>query len=95
MLPEIGGGYFRETLASVRFKRAFRRLATFRWITPRLAALSSAEIIALKFSGEAAARSCFRNVRNRVRALRLCRIRLMDCLARLAADLVFAICSEK
>jgi hypothetical protein len=39
-------------------------------------------------------RSCFRNVRNRVRTLRLCRIRLIDWRARLAADLVFAIAQK-
>jgi hypothetical protein len=78
----------------VRFKRAFRRLAAFRWIMPRLAALSSAEMIVRMSSAVAPARTRFRNVRNRVRTLRFCRIRVMDWRARLAADLVLAIAGK-
>ena len=71
--PASAESYFSPAPASARFKRALRRLAALRWMMPRLAALSRAEmnmrICAASLVVEARARFC--NVRSRVRTPRL------------------------
>ncbi len=75
------------------FRRALRRLAAFRWMIPRFAALSTAEIrlrtVFSSFSPGAPA-ILFCILRRRVRTLRLRRERFVVWRERFAADLVLA-----
>jgi hypothetical protein len=90
---ETAPSYFLSTATSARVNRALRRFAALRWMTPRLAALSIAEMrdriwLLSDFSEE---RVRFCRVRRLVRTRRLRRDRLAVWRARLAADLVLAI----
>lgn len=84
--------YFLPVPTSNLFKRALRRCAALRWMMPRLAALSIAEMSERTSlaSGLAALRARFCMLRRRVVALRLRRVRRTFWRARLAADLVLA-----
>ena len=76
--------------ASRLFKRAFRRLAAFLWMMPRLAALSSAEMSERMSSAFDFVAARFCNDPRRLKTLRLRRARPGIWRARLAADLVLA-----
>src|ERR1700730_7374723 len=85
--------YFAAPVAAYFCKRALRRRAALRWMTPLFAARSMAEIRSRILSGSvlSPAPAPFCKVRRRLRALRLRSDRFKVCRARFAADLVFAI----
>ena len=88
---ELGMIYFLPTRSALR--RALRRFAALRWMIPRFAALSRAEIklrICSAF-GFASPRLRFCKERRRVRTPRFCVARLTDCRERFSADAVLAI----
>ena len=82
--------------ASALLSRALRRLAAFRWMIPRFAALSIAAMAARICSapGFSEERTCFWIVRSRVTELRLRSDRFKVWRARLEADLVLAIANQ-